>query len=444
VNGADRLLAHGIATREDLPIPFSFALGGAVAALVVSFLVLAFLWREPRLDADRAGRPVPQPVARVVDSRGFRFALRLLGAVVTAYVVMAAVIGRDDALNPVPGVVYAMFWVGVPLASILFGPVWRRLNPIRAVHWAVARALGGRPDQGLARPPRWLGYWPAALSLFAFTWLELIDQPDNDTLPVLRTWFAVYLLVHLLAATVWGSGWFRVGDGFEVYSSLFGRLSVLGRRGNDRRLVLHNPLAGVSGTPIRAGLVGVVTVLLGSTAYDALANAPWWIVRVQTWPLPAKVTETLGLLGTIALIAVAFTIAARLSGLGTGLSTGRLTGEYSHSLVPIAAGYVVAHYWSFLVIVGQQTVIELSDPLGTGANWLGTGNRAVAVGWVGATAVATVQVCAIVLGHVLGVVLAHDRAVRLLPRSRAVVGQIPMMVLMVGYTVGGLLILFAA
>jgi hypothetical protein len=104
----------------------------------------------------------------------------------------------------------------------------------------------------------------------------------------------------------------------------------------------------------------------------------------------------------------------------------------------------VAHYWSFLVIVGQQTVIELSDPLGTGADWLGTGNRAVAVGLVGATAVATVQVCAIVLGHVLGVVLAHDRAVRLLPRSRAVVGQIPMMVLMVGYTVGGLLILFAA
>ena len=54
------------------------------------------------------------------------------------------------------------------------------------------------------------------------------------------------------------------------------------------------------------------------------------------------------------------------------------------------------------------------------------------------------QVCAVVVGHVLGVVLAHDRAVRLLPRRHAVVGQLPMLALMVAYTVGGLSLLFAA
>jgi hypothetical protein len=58
--------------------------------------------------------------------------------------------------------------------------------------------------------------------------------------------------------------------------------------------------------------------------------------------------------------------------------------------------------------------------------------------------VATVQLVAIVTGHVLGVVLAHDRAVRLFPRGRAVLGQLPLLVLMVAYTVGGLLLLFAA
>jgi hypothetical protein len=104
----------------------------------------------------------------------------------------------------------------------------------------------------------------------------------------------------------------------------------------------------------------------------------------------------------------------------------------------------VAHYWSLLVLIGQQTVIQLSDPLGTGANWLGTGGRGIDTTLAGPGFVAVLQVTAVVTGHVLGVVLAHDRAVRLLPRRRAVVGQVPLLVLMVGYTVGGLTLLFAS
>jgi hypothetical protein len=118
--------------------------------------------------------------------------------------------------------------------------------------------------------------------------------------------------------------------------------------------------------------------------------------------------------------------------------------EFAHSIAPIVMGYVVAHYWSLLVLIGQQTVIQLSDPLGTGANWLGTGGRGIDPTLADPTLTSVIQVAAVVTGHVLGVVLAHDRAVRLLPRRRAVVGQIPLLVLMVGYTVGGLTLLFAA
>ncbi len=107
-------------------------------------------------------------------------------------------------------------------------------------------------------------------------------------------------------------------------------------------------------------------------------------------------------------------------------------------------GYVVAHYWSLLVLVGQQTVIQLSDPLGTGADWLGIGGRGVDTSLAASTLTAVIQVTAVVTGHVLGVVLAHDRAVRLLPRRRAIVGQVPLLVLMVVYTVGGLTLLFAS
>ncbi|WP_328709734.1 hypothetical protein [Microbispora hainanensis] len=58
--------------------------------------------------------------------------------------------------------------------------------------------------------------------------------------------------------------------------------------------------------------------------------------------------------------------------------------------------------------------------------------------------VATLQVTVIVIGHVLGTVLAHDRALAPSPRRTAVLGQIPLLVLMVVYTVVGLLLLFAA
>jgi hypothetical protein len=112
--------------------------------------------------------------------------------------------------------------------------------------------------------------------------------------------------------------------------------------------------------------------------------------------------------------------------------------------VPIVAGYLVAHYFSFLIFQGQQALILLSDPLGTGADLLGTAERGVDYTLVSGTAIALIQVIAVVVGHVLGVVSSHDRAVGLFPRRRAVLGQVPLLALMVGYTVGGLSLLFAA
>jgi hypothetical protein len=185
-------------------------------------------------------------------------------------------------------------------------------------------------------------------------------------------------------------------------------------------------------------------VLLGSTAYDSLAGSPWWVTRLQEGPFSPEVTGTLGLFALVGLVTGAFAGAAALSGRGTGLRPVVVGAEFAHSIVPIVMGYFVAHYWSLLVLIGQQTVIQLSDPLGTGANWLGTGGRGVDATLADPTLTAVIQVLAVVTGHVLGVVLAHDRAVRLLPRRRAVVGQVPLLVLMVGYTVGGLTLLFAA
>jgi hypothetical protein len=437
-----KILAHGVGTRQDLPIPFTYALIGAVVALVVSFVALGLLWQEPRLVGGRAGRALPSAMARLLDSGGFRWALRLLGLVATTWVLAAALFGPDDALNPTAGVVYVLFWVGVlVVASVLFGPVWRALNPLRTLHLLLMRLAGVDPTDGLVRYPPRLGLWPAAIVLFAFVWLELV-APERATLPVLRTWFAMFIAVMVVGSAVFGSRWFDGADGFETYSSLMGRMSVLGRR-DDGVLVTRSPLNGLAGIVPVPGLAAVVVVLLGSTAYDGLSNSPWWIARTQSYGEP-ELTGTLGVIGMIAIVAVTYVGATMLAGRLGAAARSTLPGEFAHSIVPIALGYVVAHYYSLFVVVGQQTLQQLSDPLGTGADYFGIADRGVSYAWVTPTFVATLQVVAVVIGHVLGVVLAHDRAVRLFPRRQALVGQLPLLAVMVFYTLGGLTLLFAA
>lgn len=437
---------HGLGGSQDLPIPLSLALAGGAAALAVSFIVLALAWTSPRFDAHVQGRPVPW-LQRVVDADATRWLLRAVGLAAAAYVTWAAVAGPDNLANPTFGVVYVLLWVGLVPASLLLGPVWRAVNPLRTLHLLLARALGLRPEEGLRPLPKRLGYWPAAAGLFAFVWLELA-APDNTTLPVLRIWFAGYAAAQLAAAAVFGSRWFDQGDAFEVASALWARLSPWGRR-PDGRLVVRHPLDNAAGLAPAPGVVAALAVLLGSTAFDGLSNAPVWIRLAQGGILAPTLADTLGLAGVIALVAAAYIAATLLAGrLGSRPSSRQrprweLPGQFAHTLLPIALGYVVAHYYSLFVLEGQRTLIYLSDPLGTGANWLGTAERGVDASLVSPTGVATLQVSAVVAGHVLGVVLAHDRAVRLFPHPQAVLGQLPLLVLMVGYTLTGLWLLFA-
>lgn len=436
------VLAHGIGGRQDLPIPFQDALAGAVVALLATFVILAFAWRRSRFRGDAGGRPLPRRLAGVLDAPAFRWALRILGLVASGWFVVALVAGPRPATdNPAPGALYVLLWVWVPLLSLLVGPLWRALNPVRTLHLLLARLSGRDPADGVAALPDRLGYWPGAVLLAAFVWLELVPG-ERATLPVVGLALAVYTLVTLVGATVFGSRWFDQADPFEVYSTLAARLAPLGRR-RDGALVLRNPLDGLDATPVRPGLAAVVLVLLGSTAYDSLSGAPQWIRLLQQHLPAATLISTAGLAGSIAVIALAYVLAAQASG---RVADGRaqLPALFAHSLLPIAMGYVIAHYFSLAVLQGQRTLILAGDPLGTGRNLFGLTTTDVSYAWLTPTAMATLQVVAVVTGHVLGAVAAHDRAVRLYPPDTARWGQLPLLVLMVVYTYLGLTLLFAA
>lgn len=432
------LPAHGVGSRQDLPLPFGLLLTGAALALVISFLALGLLWKQPRL-RPTDGRLLPPALALALDSPAVRGAFGALSLALTAWTLLALIGGKDDANNPVPYVVYVWLWVGLALLSMVFGPIWRVLNPIRWLHRGILVAARVSADFSLASYRA--GYWPAALGLFAFTWLELI-APDNDTLLVLRVAILGFILISLVLALVFGRDYLDTGDPFEAWSGLFGTLSPLGRR-EDRRWVLRTPLHGPNQLASKPGLLATASVMLGGTAYDGFSGETWWYTFVQSSALPARLWETIALLAICLVVAGSLYAAAALSASLAHVPLRGVATRFAPSLLPIAAGYLVAHYWSLWVFEGVNGLARLSDPLGTGANWLGTAGVKPSYALIEPTLVATIQMVSIVTGHLLGVVLAHERAVTLFPRRAAVIGQIPLLVLMVFYTVGGLTLLFS-
>jgi len=418
------VLAHGVGGRQDLPIPFAYAMAGALVALAATFIILTRSWPRSKFRGAAAGRPLPYWLATAMDARPTRVALRVFGLGLLGWIVAELLfgdsLGRDNAA---PGMLYVWIWVCMPLLSMLFGPVWRLISPMRSIHAGLSRLVGQEPSQGMRQMPRRWGLWPGALALLAFVWLELVPESRGDV-PVVGMAVAVYAAYTLLGALMYGDEWFARADPFEVYSTLASRLSPLGRR-DDGQLVLRNPFDGLDATPIVPGLPAVVVVLLGSTAYDSLSSSPQWVSLTQESG-SKLLWGTLGLIGWVLVVGVLYVVCSRKPM------------EFAHSIVPIALGYVVAHYYSLAVLEGQRTFI-LATRGGED-----TGLTALDMTLVYPAFVAALQVIAVVAGHVTGAVAAHDRATRIYPPGKVMAGQLPLLLLMLAYTYTGLTLLFAA
>jgi hypothetical protein len=439
------VFAHGIGGSKDLPIPLELTIAGAVAALTVSFTVLAIAWRTPRYD-ERTGRPAPARLVAVVESRPWFVALRVLGMLAFLYTVMVAVAGEDSLINPFFGIFYVLLWVGFVPVSLVCGPAYKAISPVRTINAAFAKLTGSDPDRGVFTYPERLGHWPAALGLYAFVWMELVYPFATELGPV-RLWCAVYVAAMLLGGALFGNTFYEYADPFEVYSTLVARMSVWGRRGKE--LVVRSPLANLANTPVRAGLVGVVAVLFGSTAFDSFKDSTRWVTFIQGDFVQdhgvSLLFTNLGLLTFVLAVALVFALGTMLTGVGPEMPRRELPDQLAHSIVPIVIGYVIAHYLTYLIEVGQQTVIYMSDPFSNGSNWFGTANWTVSYFFsLHPTALATIKVLAVVVGHVVGVIAAHDRAIQLLPKRHQLTGQLPLLVAMICFTAGGLYLLFAA
>jgi hypothetical protein len=442
------VFAHGIAGRADLPIPEEVFGAAAAGVLVVSFAALAALWSSPRLQEWRERRLLRLPVAADV----VLGALGVFVLLVTAYAGLAGTENQRD--NLAPTMVYVVFWVGVPCASLLFGDVWRLISPWRAIGRAagwVARRTADELPEPLAYPER-LGRWPAAAGIVGFGICELCWGTAREPAP-LAVLMLAYVVVMLVGMSLYGvEAWTRNADPFGVYFGLFATLAPVVRRAGGM-LYLRPPFVGAGRIDGRTCTAAVLLGGIGVTAFDGAAEGPLFndvLPDLQTFfgDLgfgPERALELgflVGLFFTVGFVSLIWIAAAAGMPRVDGERPGR---RLAFSLAPILAAYVVAHYFSLLAYNGQDVWRLASDPLGDGSDLFGGAGATIDYGVVSATAIWYVQVAALVIGHVAALVLAHDRALVIYGSHRdATRSQVVMLVLMVCFTCLGLWLLSAA
>jgi hypothetical protein len=441
-------IAHGLVARADLPIPEWLFGWAAAMVLVVSFVALAVLWPEPRLQQE-GWRPLPGRLGRLLASRQVEVVCGAIGVLLLGVVVYAGLRGTQSATaNFTPTFVYVIFWLALVPVSVLFGDVFKAFNPWRAigraVGWFAGKVARGDLPAPLSYPDK-LGHWPAAAGIFGFAVMELVasdgDRPENIAIAAL-----VYSALTFVAMALYGvETWIARGEAFSVYFNLFSRLSPVETR--DGVVGLRRPLSGLAALKPGAGTVPLLAVMIGSVTFDGASEASVWTgiapdIASFFQDLGASPQNALelaflvGLIGAILLVYAFYrlgVVGAR--SVGGGFSTGRLARAFVHSLVPIALAYVAAHYFTLLLFQGQAVGFLASDPLGEGSDLFGTADSQIDYTLIGANATWYWQVGFVVAGHVAALTLAHDRALALYDQAKlAVRSQYWMLAVMVGFT----------
>ena len=445
-----------------LPLPLWLYLAGAAIAVAASFVVTSLVSQDGGPARYRL-LDVPAGAAGLA-----RAVLRNLGILWWYGAIGVGFVIGD--ISPLPAVLFWIgIWVGLPIVAALVGNPWPSVSPFRTtfagLEWVARRLGAGRLDLGV-RYPAWLARWPAVILLALGIWTELI-LPGSATAGSVAALLTAYTLLTLAGMAVFGQiAWLRNAELFEVELGWFGRIGAIGRRSVSAELCegcgeacrvercVDCPECATAADDAervpatRAWIVGLteltragwsdaafIVLLLAGVTFDGLRETAFGAAVLET--LLPPITDALGITLTaflladtaaLALVVVAFGLAFAVI-LALTRSIGRVEhlrpGVYAASLLPIAAGYLIAHYLT-LVIQGAIWLPSLIlDPLLSLAPDLSA--VPVAALWY-------LSLLAIVGGHIAGIVLAHRISVRD-SAGRTTVAGLPMVGLMIGYTI---------
>jgi hypothetical protein len=394
-------LAHGLSPAYQSPLPLAVYLAGAAATVALSFAFV--LARDVRAAAPEPGRVTPVP-------KMVRYGLRAVGLLGWAWIMAQGVAGGSSDAAVAGMFLWVYGWVGIAILSALVFPVWEWLDPFATLHdagaWALRRlGVHGWEPSTLPRPAR---LWPAVAGFAFIVWLELVAVPGSETLTVVLAGYTVLTLA--LMAQYGRDPWRAHGETFTVWFRTLNRLPSMGVApaagpdarpdAIDDRAILRRPFASglLEGTWQTARIV-LVAIGTGAIVYDGLSQT---VAFASAFGAPGLLARTLLLFGFLGIIVAGALFVARTVS----------PGAIGAGLLPIAVGYLIAHYLTYLLIDGQRIVIAISDPLQQGWDVFGTAFFVPSSGWLPPGLVWTAQLVAVVGGHMLGAWAGHVRAQR--------------------------------
>jgi hypothetical protein len=413
----ESVAAHSLNATYESRLPLAVYLVGAAATVALSFVFV--ITRDVRAAAHTQRAPGTLPPAVV------RRGLQVIGLVGWAWIVVQGIVGGSSDGDVATLFLWVYGWVGLAIVSAVVGPVWQFLDPFSTLHdlgAAVLRRLGiGGWDP--ADYPASLGRWPATIGFAAFVWFELVLFAGPSTLFVVLIGYTAFTLAMM--AQFGRDEWRSRGETFTVWFRLLGRLAPFALADEEGRVRRRSFGSGLMEPGWTWADVTLVALAVGSILFDGLSQTQ---IFFDLFGAPGLLVKTVLLVGFLGILVVAAAAVARTVGLAATCA----------GLLPIAVGYLVAHYFTYLLIDGQRILIAISDPFQRGWDLFGTAFHEPSGAFLPPGLVWTIQLAAVVGGHMLGAWGGHVVAAAEAPAELNAAGlrlrQVPLAVVMVGLT----------
>jgi hypothetical protein len=411
------VVAHSLSATYVSRLPLAVYLVGAAATVALSFVFV--ITRDVRAAPPAPDAPAGLPPAVV------RRGLRAIGLVGWAWIMAQGIAGGSSAGDVASLFLWVYGWVGLAILSAVVGPVWHFLDPFSTLHDLAAWALRRLGIEGWdpAEYPGSLGRWPATLGFAVFVWLELVLVAGPATLWVVVVGYTAFSLAMM--AQFGRDEWRSRGETFTVWFRLLGRLAPFALADEDGRVRRRPFGSGLLEPGWTWADVTLVALAVASILFDGLSQTQIFFDLFGAPGIPEKTLLLVGFMGIVVGAAAVVARAVGISATGAGL-------------LPIALGYLVAHYLTYLLIDGQRILIAISDPLQRGWDLFGTAFHEPTGAFLPPGLVWTVQLAAVVGGHMLGAWGGHVVAAAEAPLDLGAAGlrlrQVPLAIVMVGLT----------